>query len=164
MARKQPDDFDSIYAEHAQRVYGFLAYRTGDPVLAEDLLADTFERAFKSRKRYDRKRGPAWLYTIALNILRDDARRRVTEARAVAQAAELVPAAAGGASAAIAFEARDEVMRALEALAPEEREAVALRYGADLTMPEIARATGERLTTVEGRIYRAIRKLREELS
>jgi RNA polymerase sigma-70 factor (ECF subfamily) len=41
---------------------------------------------------------------------------------------------------------------------------VALRYGADLTVPEIAKVTGERLTTVEGRVYRALRKLREELT
>jgi RNA polymerase sigma-70 factor, ECF subfamily len=48
-------------------------------------------------------------------------------------------------------------------LSEEEREAIALRFGAELTVPEIARLTGERLTTVEGRVYRALRKLRETL-
>ena len=48
-------------------------------------------------------------------------------------------------------------------LSDEEREAIALRFGADLTVPEIAKLTNERLTTVEGRVYRALRKLREHL-
>ena len=67
------DDFERLYAAEAQALFGFLVYRTGDRALAEDLLADTFERALRSRKRYDRRRGPAkaWLYTIALNLLRD---------------------------------------------------------------------------------------------
>lgn len=160
MRRRPQEDFDTVYAEHAQRVYAFLAYRTGDPQLAEDLLADTFERAFRARAKYDRSRGAAWLYTIGLNVLRDNARRRSAEARAVERATELVPASTAPA---FGFEDRDEVMRALDDLSPEEREAVALRYGADLTVPEIAAATGQPLTTIEGRIYRSLRKLRAKL-
>jgi RNA polymerase sigma-70 factor, ECF subfamily len=55
------------------------------------------------------------------------------------------------------------VHRALGALSAEEREAISLRFGADLTVPEIAKVLGEPLTTVEGRVYRALRKLRDEL-
>lgn len=58
---------------------------------------------------------------------------------------------------------RDEVLRGLAMLAPEEREALALRYGADLTVPDIARLLGEPLSTVESRIYRGLRKLRSLL-
>jgi RNA polymerase sigma-70 factor (ECF subfamily) len=60
-------------------------------------------------------------------------------------------------------EHRDELTRALATLSAEEREAVALRFGAELTVPEIAKVLGEPLTTVEGRVYRALRKLREAL-
>jgi RNA polymerase sigma-70 factor, ECF subfamily len=55
------------------------------------------------------------------------------------------------------------VMEAMEALSAEEREAVALRFGADLTVPEMAKVLDEPLTTVEGRVYRALRKLRSRL-
>jgi RNA polymerase sigma-70 factor (ECF subfamily) len=58
---------------------------------------------------------------------------------------------------------RDLLSRSLVVLSDDEREAVALRFGADLTIPEIAKLTGEPLTTVEGRVYRALRKLREEI-
>ena len=79
------EDFERLYAAEAQGLFGFLAYRTGDRALAEDLLADTFERALRSRKRYDRRRGSAktWLYAIALNLLRDHARRAAAEGRAL---------------------------------------------------------------------------------
>src|SRR3982750_1971000 len=72
-------------------------------------------------------------------------------------------ARARGPGAARPVEHRDVVQRALTALSPEEREAIALRFGAELTVPEIAEALGEPLTTVEGRVYRALRKLRAEL-
>src|SRR5204863_8920646 len=58
---------------------------------------------------------------------------------------------------------RDLVARGLAALSEEEREAIALRFGAELTVPEIAKLTGQKLTTVEGRVYRALRKLREAI-
>ncbi len=48
-------------------------------------------------------------------------------------------------------------------LADEEREAIALRFGAELTVPEMARLLGLPLSTVEGRVYRALRKLKERL-
>jgi RNA polymerase sigma-70 factor (ECF subfamily) len=61
------------------------------------------------------------------------------------------------------FETRDELMGAMSHLSAEEREAIALRFGASLTVPEMASVLGEPLTTVEGRVYRALRKLRETL-
>jgi RNA polymerase sigma-70 factor (ECF subfamily) len=157
------DRFERLYAEHAQALYGFLSYRTGDRALAEDLLADTFERALRARRRFDPRRASekTWLYAIALNCLRDHARRRSTESRALERIAAGPAPESTGALDQVAD--RDLIGRGLAALSEEEREAIALRFGAELTVPEIAKLTGERLTTVEGRVYRALRKLREEL-
>src|SRR3954468_15070661 len=155
-------DFERLYETHAQALFAFLAYRTGDRVLAEDLLADTFERVLKARKRFDPRKASekTWLYTIALNLLRDHARRRDIERRALdGQAAAATP----GADPFATVEARDAVGRALEKLTPEEREAVSLRYGGDLSVPEVAKVLGEPLDRVEGRVYRALKKLRTEL-
>ncbi len=158
----ESDEFERLYAAEAQALFGFLAYRTGDRALAEDLLADTFERALRARRRFDRRKGSerTWLYAIALNLLRDPARRAAAEGRALERVG---PAPAAGGEPADAVEHRDVVQRALATLSAEEREAIALRYGAELTVPEIAEALGEPLTTVEGRVYRALRKLRAEL-
>src|ERR687886_1157265 len=89
-------DFERLYAAEAPGLFSFLAYRTGDRALAEDLLADAFERALRSRARFDRRRGSerTWLYAIALNLLRDHSRRAAAEGRAVERVAH-APAGAG---------------------------------------------------------------------
>ena len=157
------DEFERLYAAEAAGLFSFLAYRTGDRVLAEDLLADAFERALRARRRFDRRRASekTWLYAIALNCLRDHARRRAAEARALERTGAGAQAPIDPALAAV--EHRDEVQRALAALSAEEREAIALRFGAELSVPEMAELLGEPLTTVEGRVYRALRKLRTRL-
>jgi RNA polymerase sigma factor (sigma-70 family) len=158
------EDFERLYDQHVRGLFAFLVYRTGDRALTEDLVADAFERALRARRRFDPRRGgeKTWLYAIALNCLRDHERRRAAEKRAHERTAASVPAASHP-TPLDAIDDRDAVAGALGALSEEEREAIALRYGADLTVPEIAKLTGERLTTVEGRVYRALRKLRDEL-
>jgi RNA polymerase sigma-70 factor (ECF subfamily) len=157
------EDFERLYAAEAAGLFSFLAYRTGDRALAEDLLADAFERALRARRRFDRRRGTekTWLYAIALNVLRDPARRTAAEARALERAH--VPAD-DGPDPLTGVEERELLNRALAELSDEEREAIALRFGADLTVPEMAKVLGESLTTVEGRVYRALRKLRGRLA
>ena len=155
-------EFERLYAEHAPGLFGFLVYRTGDRVLAEDLVADTFERVLRSRGRFDPRRGrdKAWVYAIAMNLLRDAARRRSTEERALDRATVGGPAAVSPHE---EIDSRDEIQRAMTRLSTEEREVIALRFGGDLTAPEMARVLGESLTTTEGRLYRALRKLRDDL-
>jgi RNA polymerase sigma-70 factor, ECF subfamily len=159
-------DFERLYAEHAQPLFGFLVYRTGDRTLAEDILTETFVRVLDAARPFDHRRGTSektWLYTIALNLLRDEARRRAAEGRALDQARRM-SSAPDPDPALGSVEERDSLQRAMEILSGAEREAVALRFGAGMTAPEIAALTDERLTTVEGRLYRALRKLRDEMS
>jgi RNA polymerase sigma-70 factor, ECF subfamily len=163
MRPMRDDKFEQLYAEHAQALFGFLSYRTGDRVLAEDLLADTFERALRARRRFDPRKASekTWLYAIALNCLRDHARRRAAEGRALERVASGPnPGSTGGME---GVSDRDLINRNLAILSDEEREAIALRFGADLTVPEIAKLTGEGLATIKGRVYRALRKLREAM-
>jgi RNA polymerase sigma-70 factor (ECF subfamily) len=153
-------DVDRLYTEHAERLLGFLVYQTGDRVLAEDILADTFERVLTARSGWrGRASEKTWLYSIALNRLRDVARRRGAEQRAL----ERVGAAPSDWDGLHAVEERDLLHRALQTLAEEERVAVALRFGGDLSLREISELLEERQTTVEGRVYRGLRRLRDAL-
>lgn len=159
------DAFEELYERHAARLFSFLAYRTGDRALAEDLLADVYERALTARRPLDRRRGTetAWLFRIAINRLHDERRRAGREERAYQRVADTrAPDVAAGVE--VDFGDRRELIDALDALSAEEREVVALRFGADLTVPEIAAALETKLSTVDGRLYRALRKLRAELS
>src|SRR4051794_27387885 len=157
------EEFERLYDEHAVALLAFLEYRTGNIELAKDIHADTFERVLKTRWRFDPRKSSkkTWLYTIALNVLRDQGRRRAAEARAMDRA--------GAGSAREVWDQserlddRDAVRRGLATLSDEEREAVALRYGADLSIEEIAKVTGTKPTTVKGRLYRGLNGMRETL-
>ena len=158
------DELEALFQDHAARLFGFLLYRTGDRALAEDIVGDTFERAFRARTRFRRGKGAktTWLYAIALNRLRDLKRREAVESQAVSRVGANAP------SEAESFEDRvaedDELGEALRGLPANEREAIALRFGADLTVPEVAAVLEEPLARVEGRVYRGLRKLRSELT
>jgi RNA polymerase sigma-70 factor, ECF subfamily len=158
------DTFERLFEEHAERLFSFLAYRTGNRAVAEDLLSETFERVLRSHHRFDPRRGSErrWLYTIALNLLRDQARRRTHEERALQYVgAGMTPPETDPGLAAV--EHRDELQRALEWLSDDEREAIALRFGADLKLRDVARVLGDGESAVEARIYRALHKLHEKL-
>ena len=116
----------------------------------------------KTRWRFDPRKGSqkTWLYAIALNVLRDQGRRRAAEARALDKVKR-----GGGESwdQSDQLDDRDAIRRGSATLSDEEREAVALRYGADLSIEEIAKITGTKTTTVKGRLYRGLNGLRETL-
>jgi RNA polymerase sigma factor (sigma-70 family) len=157
-------DFERLYEDHAQPLFGFLAYRTGDRGVAEEIMSEAFERALKARRRYDPAKASAktWIYSIALNCLRDHQRRQGAEVRALDRVG--APAALDLSDPGLErAETRDEVQRALRGLSEEEREVVALRFGGELSAKEMAKLLGEKTTTIEGRLYRALRKLRDEL-
>ena len=139
VSEMRDDEFERLYEAEAQGLFGFLAYRTGDRALAEDLLADTFERALRARAASTaaaarRRRGCTRSRSTCCATTRAGRRPR---ARALERAGRRPPARAELGD---AVEHRDVVQRALATLSAEEREAIALRFGADLTVPEIAEA------------------------
>lgn len=159
-------DFDRLYEQHASSLFAFVVYRVGSRAVAEDLVADTFERALRAHRRFDERRGSeaTWLYAIALNVVRDHGRRAGAESRAMDRLGDDVLRGPGGDQEIATLVAqRDELQRALARLSEHEREALALRYGAGLSIKELAKVTGERETTADGRVHRALRKLRAEL-
>jgi RNA polymerase sigma factor (sigma-70 family) len=168
VTRIRTEDFEQLYAEHAQGLFAFLAYRTGDPAVAEDLAADTFERVLTARRPFNRRMASrkTWLYSIALNRLRDLARRDEVESRALAVASNGHAGNGHRTNGHLAIEqvaTRQVIVAALAKLQDDERDVIALRYGADLKLREIAKLIGKPRSTVEGRLYRGLRQLRSEL-
>jgi RNA polymerase sigma-70 factor (ECF subfamily) len=164
MARMRTQDFERLYEEHARPLFSFLAYRTGDVALAEDLVADTFERVLTAKRSFNPRKASekTWIYSIALNRLRDVARRSAVEQSALAK---MRPSGANGHRNGFeSAELRHIVMAALDTVSDEEREALSLRYGADLSLSEIAKVIGKPRSTVEGRIYRGLKQLHLELA
>jgi RNA polymerase sigma-70 factor, ECF subfamily len=150
-------DFGRVYDEHIWRVYAFLAYRLRDHDLAEDLTQATFERALRAWSRFDRRRGSetTWLLAIARNLLIDHYRRDRSDTTEVIDE-RVLPSVPGPEP----VETSIELMEALSKLTDRDREVVALRFGADLTGPEIAKLMDLSLANVQQILSRSLRKLR----
>ena len=155
-------DFSTVYDEHVWQVYGFFAYRMRNRSDAEDLTQQTFERALKAWSRYDPSKAAVgtWLLVIARNLLVDHLR---SDRTARQQPLDDVD----GAHASL-VESRDEpdlglepdLERALSSLSIRDREIVALRFGGELSGPEIASATGLSLANVQQILSRSLRRMR----
>lgn len=147
-----------MYDEHVWRVYGFLAYRLGDRSAAEDLTQATFERALRAWSRFDPRRASesTWLLTIARNLLIDHHRRdrsHLTEP-IEEHLAPLVPGPEEQ------FTRSPELATALARLSERDREVIALRFGGDMSGPEIAHVLGLTLANVQQILSRSLRRLR----
>jgi RNA polymerase sigma-70 factor (ECF subfamily) len=154
------DDFARVYEEHVWIVYGFLAYRIRDRAAAEDLTQATFEHALRAWSRFDARRGShrTWLMTIARNLLIDDRRRDHSSGLEIDEG--MLPAVAGPENRPMASH---EIADALSQLGDRDREIIALRFGGDLTGPEIAELLGLTLANVQQILSRSLRKLRSIL-
>jgi RNA polymerase sigma-70 factor (ECF subfamily) len=152
--------FAQAAERHLDDVYGYLAWFTGDRFAAEDLAAETFERALRLWPRFDPKRGSArtWLCqvarTVALDHFRSE-RRRVRREQLSAPAERVEAAFAEGLS--------PDLERALTVLTPAEREVLVLRVVLDLDAGTAARVLGISPTNCTTRLNRALRKLEEAL-
>jgi len=153
-------DFTRAYDEHVWQVYGFFAYRLGSRWEAEDLTQQTFERALRAWSRYDPERAKmaTWLLVIARNLLIDHHRARRPAAQDPAQTAEADLGVTLGPETDLGLSA--EIASALDTLEDRDRELLALRFGGDLTGPEIAELTGLTLANVQQILSRSLRRLR----
>lgn len=158
-------DFADAYDEQVWNVFGFFAYRVANRDDAEDLTQQTFERALRAWSRFDPERAPlgVWLISIARNLLVDHYRRGGAAPRL--EPLDSVPEQRLGSEMPQPDLGIDPALaEALATLSPRDREIVALRFGADLTGPEIASTTGLSLANVQQIISRALRKLRTKLA
>jgi RNA polymerase sigma factor (sigma-70 family) len=154
-------EFARVYDQQVWRVYGFLAYRLHDRDAAEDLTQATFERALRAWSRFDPRRASesTWLLAIARNLLIDHHRR--DRSRLFDPLDEHNgPWTAGPEEGSISS---PELIEALAKLAERDREVLALRFGGDLSGPEIAAMLGLSLANVQQIISRSLRKLRAML-
>jgi RNA polymerase sigma factor (sigma-70 family) len=157
-------EFADVYDDHIWDVYGYLAYRLNSREEAEDLTQNAFERALRAWPRYDeRKASPkTWLLSIAHNLLIDHYRssgRRVEPT----EDEELQRHAGSTSGPESDLGLSPELEAALTTLSQRDREVVALRFGGDLTGPEIAELLGLSLANVQQVLSRSMRRLRAEL-
>jgi RNA polymerase sigma-70 factor, ECF subfamily len=152
--------FADVAERHLDDVFRYLLVFTRDPALAEDLAAETFERALRSWRRFDPRRAAprTWLCTIARSVALDHFRaekRRVARERAVSEPERSVEMELG---------LSPELEAALARLSAADREVIALRVVLELEPDAAARLLGISATACTTRLSRALKRLEELMS
>ena len=149
--------FAAIYERHAQDVYRFALYLSGNRCLAEDLAAETFSRAWVARDRIHVGTVKAYLLMITRNLYRDLTRKGTDVP--VAGEWSVTDTATDPESATIARSELDAVLAALRALPEGERAVLLMATVGGVAYDEIAVAFGITPAAVKLRVYRARVKL-----
>lgn len=152
--------FAAAAEEHLGDVHAYLVYLTRNASLAEDLAAETFEKAFRQWGRFDPRRASArtWLCqiarTTALDWFRAEERRGRRERAAAPPEAQEGRFVEGLSPA---------LERALGELTAGEREVIALRVLLELENEDAARVLGITPTAASTRLSRALERLEEKV-
>ena len=151
-----PDDLAEVYRTTYHALVRFLYRKVWDPDRAEDLAQEAFARALVHRP--DNARG--WLFVVAANMARDDARRAARERHHLTLLKSEPATAPSSDEGAHEEDERSRVRAALEQLTPRDRE-VLLLWDAELSYDEIAAQTGLARTAIGTTLARARRRLVE---
>ena len=155
----QKEALAMLFERHRDPLFRYLNGLTGQRELAEDLLQETFMRLWRQGSRLPVDTRIAYVYRIAVNLVRDYMRRNRegpgmppgweegADSRAFDQVAE-----------------RDLVSRALAALSPAQRLTVGLHYFADQPLERVGQILGIPTGTVKTRLHRAYRQLAQALA
>ncbi len=163
-ARGEEDAWRILVGEYSGRVYGLLRSQGAGPELAEEITQSVFcTIAAKLVDYVEGGRFESWLFRIAMNRLRDDARRKRRHAKP-AGANEVLEGLAGAAPDPNSGRAQPEELGALRAaverLSDSDREVIDLRHVGGMSFKEMAVHLGEPLGTLLARHHRALAKLR----
>jgi RNA polymerase sigma-70 factor (ECF subfamily) len=154
-----PEAVEALYRRHEREAYGWILRIVRDPAAAEDVLVESFWRAFRARARFDTNRPfGAWLRRIATRAALDHL--RTVRRRGEQHLGEVDPPAQKGEDLA----ARQAITRAFRRLPAKLQVVATLALIEELPYQEIAGALDLPLGTVKSRLSRANRRLREELS
>jgi RNA polymerase sigma-70 factor (ECF subfamily) len=159
VAGVQPRDDDERVVESllagVPEAHRLASWVLRDPIGAEDAVQEALLRAWSKRRsiRFELGQPQRWFMRIVLNVCRDELRRRRHQPVATTE-----PTAVGRAPS-----DNDDLGRAIARLAEDEQIVLGLRFGRDLTIPQMALALAIPEGTVKSRLHHALEHLRAEL-
>lgn len=163
-ADRKVEAFETLFRYYAPRVKSFMALKTGDRQVAEELMQETMVAVWNKAAQFDPERGSvsAWIFTIARNVRIDAYRRKrpVFEINDPAFVPDDVPAA--DTEYQMAQDA-SLLHKAMEILPADQRDVLKRAFFDDVSHSTIASELGLPLGTVKSRIRLAFEKLRGAL-
>ena len=152
-----------LYTLYFPRVYRYILARTGSTYDAEDLTEEVFMRVLEAIERFQWRDVPfsAWLFRIAHNALISQRRKDTARGRTAPLLDVLANDSRGPDELVENRLALNEIMLAAEQLPEAQRQVIALRFSAALSVAETAQAMGKGEGNVKVIQHKAISKLRE---
>lgn len=164
----EPVDFAELFRQYYPRIYNYLRYRVSIPQDADDLLGQTFEKAYRHRRQFDPARGSfaAWLFRIAHNTLLNYYRthQRHTSWEIDEELAETAPLPEASPEAlVIRQEMIQQLLQGLTQLSERDQEIITLKFASRLSNQEIGQIMDLKEKTVSVVLLRAMRRLQKQL-
>lgn len=161
------DAFALLYDQYVQKIYGYVAMRVGDSEVAQDLTADVFLKALEALDTFEWRGYPfsSWLFRIARNrvvdYLRKQERRRhlpiLEESLQIADGLEPFHLMEKQFS-------REQLLTAIAQLTDIQREIIALRFAAELSITQVSSTLGISEGAVKARQHSALNALRRVMT
>jgi RNA polymerase sigma factor (sigma-70 family) len=158
-----PDELCRRFAPQVARFAAVLSATSSD---AEDLAQEALLKAVRALPSYRPNRAPieAWLWRIVVNASHDARRSRLRRVALLLRlAAAPAPPAADAEEIALTRAANDDLRRALAGLSRHDRTLIAMRFGADLEIDEMAAALESSAAATRKAVERALHRLRSQL-
>lgn len=161
--------FEQLYARYRGPIFQYVYRRMGDPARAEELAQEVFVGLIRSRGSWRQEASfRTYLYRIAFNQCASEARRsdfKMSDPleRPDGSQVDVEADGPGPDERARQQEEASLVVKALEKLDADQRDAIVLREYQGLSYEEIADVTGVAVGTVKSRIFRGKLELRQML-
>ena len=155
------DDVADLLLARAPAAHRLAAWILRDPVGAEDAVQEAALIAWKRRGSLrNAESADGWFSKIVVNVCRDELRRRARKRELLAPE----PVDEPGSDRPAQLAQRDELGRAIGRLTPDQQVVLGLRFGRDLTVPQIAAETGLPEGTVKSRLHHSLEQLRAAMA
>ena len=150
-----------LFERHYPPLVKMALFMTGSLESAQDVAQESFVRLLRANFAHRDGTFKAFVSTIAYHLALKERRRLSSLANVYAL--EILDGSPSQLEAAISQETDRAVFRAIQSLARDQRDILALRFFGGYTYEEIARMTGVPMGTVKSRIFYALRNCREKL-
>ncbi len=162
--RGDGDALAGLYDAYVQRIYRYVALRLRDASEAEDLTEQVFMKMLESIASFQPSRAPfsAWLFRIAHNLVVDHQRKQRSRARYIQMEAPLLRSEDPSELAVVEVQMA-AVREAVKKLPASQQQVIALRFGGQQSIAEVAQVMSRSQAAVKSLQYKAIQTLRAML-
>jgi len=153
--------FAELVQRHGTRLLAFMQQKTGNAHDAEDLVQDTFLKAYRNIHRYRNSfKFSTWLFTIATRL----ANSRYRSKRYLESSRQAGPESVRRDTIVTERQAHPSLWARAKSLSRNQYEALWLRYAEDMSIREIAKVMGKSQVNVRVLLYRARMNLAQRLN